>query len=341
MRANGPRVLCACALLAVTGCNDHRYGFFGDSEGESGSGSTTIDVTTTFAPTTVSPTTITTTSTTFPPTTGPTTITTTGPTTITTEPVTSVTTVTTVGPTCGELFLPSAVPTQGVTTVSGGQDSFSLSCGGIGGSDVAFVWNAPFSGRFAFDTKGSSFDALIGVIDGFCGGPELGCDDDNGGDLAGRVEVDLFAGQLVTIIVDSFGTIFGDVVVNVDEVPAQNDCPDGDFGSMVPIEIPGQTAGAADSRGGSCGGFGASDIEAVWTAPFSGTFRVELTASDFDPVMYLLFDSCEGFEFACSDDGNGLNPVIETFFEAGQRTVIVVDGNGGTSGKFTLAINAI
>lgn len=342
MRSIGPRTFLSCVSvsLVVAGCNDHRYGFFGDSEGEAGSETATGDPTTTFGPTTVSPTTITTT-TVGPTTVGPTTVTTTtvpttGPTTITSDPVTSVTTVTTVGPNCGDLILPSTVPVQGLAPLSGGADTFTLSCGGFGGSDVAFVWTVPFNGRFAIDTVGSNFDSLLGVLDGVCGGVELACNDDGGVDLSSRVELDLFAGQTLTLVVDSFGPTFGDVVLNINEVPIVDSCPDGDFGSQVPFTIPGQTAGASNVRAGSCGGFDSPEIEATWTAPFDGLFRFVITEADFVPVLYLRDSICEGVEFACSSDA-----IVDVPLAGGQTVVVVVDGQAGTSGNFTLAIDQL
>lgn len=340
MRRHVFSLLCA---LALAGCNDHRYGFFGDTEGEGG----TTEATGTTTVTTLSPTTL-------PPTTLPTTLT--DPTTTTTDPtlpttittpatVTSVVTTdvtdTTGGIPCGDLFLPSEVPTQGFGTLLGQPDAFALSCGGIGGSDLAFVWTAPFTGKFLVETAGSNVDTLLGVIDGVCFGPELRCDDDGAPDQTSRVEVDLFGGQTVTFVVDSFSQGFGDVVLTVSEVPIDSKCPDGDFGSAVPFQTTGQTAGAPNVRAAFCGGDTAPEIEALWTAPFEGTFTFQVTEADFDPVLYLLGGDCSLPEFECSDDFDGLNPRIDVLLPAGQQVIIVVDGAGGQSGKFSLLIDQL
>lgn len=330
----GPSVHHACALaLALVGCNDHRYGFFGDTDGgvTTGAETTTDGPTTTVSPTTVQPTTL-----------PPTTITT--ETTVTTTPpptVTSVTSVTTEGTGCGFFVLPAAVPTQGFASLAGQPDAFALGCGGAGGSDVAFLWRAPFTGRFVVDTLGSNVDTLLGVLDGECAGVELACDDDGGPDLTSRVEVDLFEGQAVTFVVDSFSAGFGDVVLNVAEVPIDATCPDDDFGTQLPLTAPGQTAGASNVRVGSCGGFDAPEIEALWTAPFAGLYRFEIVESDFDPVMYLQAGACGAPELICSDDGVSLNPAFDVFLETFQPVLIVVDGAGGSSGSFTLSVSLL
>lgn len=310
------------------GCNDHRYGFFGDTEGGTDAQTSTTEIT--LSPTTVSPTTV--------QPTLPTTITT-DPTTTTDPTITTVTTETTAGGIeCGQLVLPPEVPVQGFGTLAGQPDAFSLSCGGIGGSDLAFVWRAPFDGRFRVETLGSNFDSLLTVLDGQCFGPELGCNDD-AGDLTSRVDVDLFGGQTVTFVVDSFNQGVGEVALTVSEVPVESTCPDGDFGSTLPFSTPGQTAGAPNVRSGFCGGSDAPEIEARWTAPFDGVFRFEVTESDFDPLMYLLAGDCSGPQLDCVDDFGGVNPRIDVLLPAGQAVIIVVDGAGGSSGSFTLQID--
>jgi hypothetical protein len=331
-----------CAL-ALAGCNGHRYGFFGDTDGEGGSTDAETNTTdmTTLSPTTVQPTTVQPTTITDPTTTTDPTVTATVPTSITetTNPTTTVDP--TGGLECGELVLPSEVPVQGFGALAGQGDGFALSCGGVGGSDLSFVWVAPFSGRFLVETAGSTFDTLLAVIDGFCFGPELGCNDDGAPDLTSRVEVDLFAGQTVTFVVDSFQQGPADVVVTVTEVPVVDECPDGDFGSTVPFQTSGQTAGAPNLRAAFCGGESSPEIEALWTAPFDGVFRFQVTESDFDPLMYILAGSCFDGEFDCSDNANGLLPQIDLFLVAGQPVIVVIDGQSGTSGKFSLLIELI
>lgn len=338
----GPLVSSLAGALVLAGCNGHRYGFFGDTEGEGGSTDEThtTDITT-VSPTTVQPTTVQPTTITDPTTTTDPTVTATLPTTITTVTTDTTTVDPTSGLECGELIMPSVVPAQGFGGLSGQADAFSLSCGGTGGADLAFVWVAPFTGRFLVETLGSNFDTLLAVIDGFCSGPELGCNDDGAPDLTSRVEVDLFAGQTVTFVVDSFAAGPAEAVVTVSEVPVVDKCPDGDFGSTVPFQTSGQTAGAPNIRASFCGGESSPEIEALWTAPLDGLFRFQVTESDFDPLMYILSGGCFEPEFDCSDNVNGLLPQIDLFLFAGQSVIIVIDGAGGTAGKFSLQIDQI
>lgn len=326
----------ACAL-ALAGCNDHRLGFFPETESDGFDPSTTTETTT--SPTTLSPTTVSPTV----PTTVPTSITITSDTqTVTTEPVTSVTTFDpTEGFECGELQLGSSLPAGLHGTLAGQGDAFSLTCGGVGGSDLAVLWTAPFTGRFQFDTIGSNFDSLLGIIDGSCFGQELACDDDSGGTLQSLLQVDLVAGQAITVVVDSFGQSVGEVALNITEVPPVDECPDAFFDPIVPLVIDGQTLGASDIRAGSCGGADSPDIEALWIAPFDGLFAFQVVEADFDPVVYLRDAACDGPEIVCNDDSNGLFPAVAAPLFAGQAVVIVVDGVGGQAGKFLLEITEL
>jgi len=331
----GLRSVLTCGL-ALAGCNDHRFGFFPGTESDGGTSpfTTTEDLPTTPGPTSISPTVSPTTPTTVAPTSI--TVATETDTTVTTNPTF---TVTTESPSECETVLPAVVPIHQVDTLSAQGDDFSLSCGGVGGTDLGVVWTAPFTARYQIDTIGSSFDSLLAVMDGSCFGNELACDDDSGGNLTSKVQVDLVAGQTVTIVIDSFGQSDAEVIYNITEVPVESACPDAIFDPIVPLNIDGQTNGAPNVRAGSCNGAESPEIEAMWTAPFEGLFVFEVIDADFDPVLYLLDGSCDGGEFVCNDDSNGLLPAVSAFMFTGQTVVVVVDGVGGSAGKFFLSIH--
>ena len=67
-----------------------------------------------------------------------------------------------------------------------------------------FWWTAPATGTYVIDTSGSSYDTLIFVREGGCNGLELACNDDTPQDLTSAVQVDLVAGQIISIFVDGF-----------------------------------------------------------------------------------------------------------------------------------------
>lgn len=82
--------------------------------------------------------------------------------------------------------------------------------------DIAFVWTAPASGAYTFDTIGSTYDTVLALRSGSCDGPSLECSDDiASGMTASRFTVTLAAGQSVLLIVDGYGGESGAFVVNV------------------------------------------------------------------------------------------------------------------------------
>lgn len=339
--------LCLAALGAA-GCNDHRYGYFGDGEGEGGDTTTTGDrpepTTVTPDPSRPDPTVPdpTVPDPTFPDPTFP------EPTTITSATVTSDTD--TEDPTgvpgiCGEQALISAVPVQGFGDNFAGNDLFFLGCNPNPASESVFVWTAPFDGLFEFHTVGSSFDTVLSVQDGFCGGPELGCNDDTIGAFS-SVTTKLAVGQTVTAVVEGLGGQLGEVVLNVEnlgeppppscEVQAVINDLTGDFASST-FGLPSQWSSDF------CGGADAQEFVFLWTPPFTGTFRVEIVAASFDTVLYVRQFDCFGAELGCNNPGGGTNPAFDVFLFAEDGSVMIfVDGAiPGTAGEFTLRITAL
>lgn len=340
--------LSGCFLAAALGgCNDHRYGFFGNEEGSGGEATTTGP-----EPTTVSPTTVATITMPDPTMPDPSTSTSTtadpsGPGTITTSPtsatVTTVTTDTTGTPgQCGEEPLASDVPQSVTRDNSGLPDAFVHSCVGSGGSDVVFVWTAPFDGVFQFDTVESGIDTVLSVFEGYCGGVELGCDDDTL-QLWSEVTAELKFGTTVTIAVDGLGGQVGPIRLNIAAVdepppPPPPTCAPIGIGSELG-EFVLSTVGGTSVLDSGCGGAGAPEVALVWTPPIAGVFRLETTGSTFDPVLSVRRGACDGPEVTCNDDTVGLEARIELFADpADGPLLVVVDGIGGQSGDVVLAI---
>jgi len=109
------------------------------------------------------------------------------------------------------------------TTVGQGNDTSPGCRLGDDGADVAHGWVAPTTGRFRFDSGGSTAEVLLHVRRD-CIGPDLVCDPNNahearpeGGSL---VELDATRGDELVVIVDTRARgRHGDSVVNVTEVP--------------------------------------------------------------------------------------------------------------------------
>jgi hypothetical protein len=338
-------------LLVLVGCSDHRYGFFGDDEASGGpatsSGGTdtapdpTVATLTTPDPTAPVPTTDPTTPTSDPtapvPTTDPT---------VATIPDPSDTITVTSDPTgtpgvCGEQVLPPVLPAQGFGDNVAGGDLFALSCNSFS-SDSVFVWTAPFDGVFRFDTIGSDFDTVLAVFDDFCGGVELGCDDDSV-QLWSEVVAKLGGGQTVTLVVEGLGGLEGNVVVTVSasEEPPPPTCDAIEAGSDL-LEVPFSTFDAGSAFQGTCGGENAPERVARWTPPFPGLFRFATQGSDYDPLLHVRRGGCDGVEIGCSDDFDGLEAGLDLFLDPVDGPVFIfVDGAGGSAGSGVFSISAL
>ena len=88
---------------------------------------------------------------------------------------------------------------------------FAANCGGMTGQ-LTFGFTAPEAGRYAFDTAGSDYDTVLEILANTCG-DSLGCNDDFEG-LQSRLEIDLLAGQQITIVVGGYHRSRGQFVLN-------------------------------------------------------------------------------------------------------------------------------
>ena len=98
--------------------------------------------------------------------------------------------------------------TQGASNVLGG------SCGGADAPEQVFLYTAPRSGSYAIDTRGSTLDTVLYVLDGSCRGTELACDHGSVNGESGVV-VTLTAGQQIAVVVDGAGQASGQFALNV------------------------------------------------------------------------------------------------------------------------------
>jgi hypothetical protein len=109
----------------------------------------------------------------------------------------------------------TTVPATITGTTIGASDNFLVSCGGGGGPDRSFLFTAPATDVYRFDTVGSDYDTVLEVRGGECAGPVVDCDDDGGGNVNSLVEVSLTQGQVVTVLVDGFAGNVGNFTLNV------------------------------------------------------------------------------------------------------------------------------
>jgi len=118
-------------------------------------------------------------------------------------------------------------------------------------------------------------------------------------------------------------------------------CVDGVLDPLGAGVVQESTAPGGDDDQSTCGGAGSPDLAFQWDVPYDGFFVLDTDGSDFDTVLYVLED-CGGSELSCSDNAEGtLTSEIVAPFTAGQRVVVVVDGNAGETGNAVLNINPV
>jgi hypothetical protein len=225
----------------------------------------------------------------------------------------------------------SAVP----QTVSGDTttlfDTSAGTCGGQAGRDASYLFTAPATATYSFETFGSSFDSVIYLLDGSCGGDQINCGIE--GALA-----DLTAGQQVTVVVDS-QYAWGAFDLNIDVLGGA--CPDQNLGNTFPQTVLGNTSDGDNTDAGTCGGAFSADDLYLFTPQQDGLYQFDTFGSTLDTVLYLQDGGCGGTELECNDDwiaSDTDSRVIEGL-DAGQTVMIGVDGNG--TGAYTLNVSQV
>ncbi len=113
-------------------------------------------------------------------------------------------------------------------------------------------------------------------------------------------------------------------------------CPPTDLGKVPGVSVRGTTHDGSSLLSASCGGDAAPEAAFVYTAPVTGSYRIDTFGSNFLTVLYARDGSCTGAELGCASSFLTLQ-LLEN-----QQIVIVVDGAPGFSaaegGNFTLTV---
>lgn len=109
-------------------------------------------------------------------------------------------------PSCPDIELGSSAWNAAEHSTWDQASNFVPSCGSpdSDGPDAEFIFVSPRTSRWVFTTEDSDFDTILTVHDGYCGGPELACNDDY---IPGTVDesaflLELQAEQVVTVVVN-------------------------------------------------------------------------------------------------------------------------------------------
>ncbi|WP_437578046.1 MXAN_6577-like cysteine-rich protein [Sorangium sp. So ce887] len=245
-------------------------------------------------------------------------------------------------PPCPANVLESAVSLVVTGTTDGLGDFVIAPCGVPGGAEATYKFVAPVDGVYLFDTFGSSFDTVVHVHDGTCGGPSLGCNDNTTGHQS-RVAVPLVAGQETVVVVDGSGpAASGTFTLNINLFDAEATCAKPiDLGSTVPQTVSGLTLLQPNSAAPRCTTSSGNDRVYRFTAPADGTYIIDTVSSTFDTVLHVHDgDGCTGAELACNDNASGVASRVSVTLTAGQVITIIGDSRSSSSGNLVLHINA-
>jgi hypothetical protein len=244
-------------------------------------------------------------------------------------------------PVCPQSSLRGAPQPRLVGNTLGLADTYTPTCGASPGSgDASFAWDVPYSGRFRFDTVGSSFDTVLAIEKGVCSGDEVACNDDRQNSSESEATLDLVGGQSVTVVVDGYSGAEGAFVLNITEART---CPDLALASSAVPSTFGDELGAyVDRYTSACGAVaGSPDFVATFTAESSGVYVFDTQESDFDTVLGVFEGACGTTELACSDDYMVSTSRVSMGMLAGEQVTVVVDGYAGDQGHFRLSVDAM
>ena len=230
-------------------------------------------------------------------------------------------------------------------TNSGETDDFQGSCGSSGGTDVAFMWEAPTDGCYQFDTNGSTYDTVLRIFNE-CGGTEQECNDDGGTSTQSLVETSVASGERVVVVVDGYSSSSaGNYELNITAAASSSFSEDLDLGTVSGDAVAtDDNTGMGDTVEGICtfGGTG-EDIVYRWEAPSTDCWIFDSEGSSIDTYITLIDTSnlCyEQTECDTASAADGINARIELSLDSGESFFVVLDGQtSAEAGPTQLNIN--
>ncbi len=209
----------------------------------------------------------------------------------------------------------------------------NASCGGASTADTFVTWTAPATDTFVFDTVGSVADTTLWVAEETCDGAELACDTDTFG-TDSQVTLSLSRGDRVVVGIEAAGAWTLSAW--------QGDCPAYTIGDALAV-TGSTTVSTTDLTSGVCTSDPESVVTLRWITPSSDTWTFSTDGSDFDTILALYEDTCDGDEIDCNDDITGGEvggpSEISTWLSAGDVVTIAVGGYGGDTGAYVLDIS--
>lgn len=184
----------------------------------------------------------------------------------------------------------------------------SLESTGCGKQDRYALWysfDAPATGRYRFDTKGTSdlIDTTLLAKD-TCEGNAFVCIDDTTDSISSAVEVDMIAGQHLVLRAAGWGATRGELTLTVNH-PEVLDAPSNDLcASSTPITtapggVHGNTLHSTGTDVTLCGTSDSNDIWYSFIAPETKNYEFFLTQNMIAGNFVSVHGSCGADELAC------------------------------------------
>ncbi|MBL4636589.1 MAG: hypothetical protein JKY56_22245, partial [Kofleriaceae bacterium] len=178
-------------------------------------------------------------------------------------------------PFCVDNTIP--VGTSNVNTELGGTDDFAPSCTSGTGNDQAFLWKAPVTDYYVFDTVGSNFDTVLSLQTTCEANSEIACNNNRGAESISELVRKVEANDALVVIVDGFAGSQGVGKINIERVS----CPDEDLEGQTGFPLVQTTINAGDDNTSVCGGAGFPDRAYHWVVPEDGLWAFNATAAGF------------------------------------------------------------
>jgi len=218
---------------------------------------------------------------------------------------------------------------------------------------VWWYWTAPAAGDVAIDTLGSSFDTTLAIYTGNAVGSlsQVAANDDVSGSRQSQVFFEAQPGQTYRIAVDGFSSDSGDIVLNLDFVPAVVGPTNDDFADRVVLTGNQVTASGTniDATGetGEPNHAGLSNpIASIWyeyTPNSDGDLVINTFGSNFDTTLAVYTGSSVGTlsQVVANDDTSGVQSEVGLFADGGTTYYIAVDGFGSAEGAVALNLQFV
>lgn len=227
----------------------------------------------------------------------------------------------------------------------------TLNCNTNTSPELVYMMQLPCDHNVTVSTCGSNFDTQLmvyGVNSCMDWVWLAGCNDDFCGTQS-QVSFTATGGQLYTIVLEGYGSSWGNFVLNVTGTSsgAQGNaqCPGYEI-TQVPYFTYGATWCGNDDVNPGCQTFDSQDVHWYWVSPYNQAMRARTCFINFDTILEVRYGgACPGtWSAGCNDDyfcgSDALASTVVFGASAGVTYYIHMDGYNGAEGMASLELGA-